>query len=192
MICGSGRATRRAIRRGFTLLELLLTISVIAVIALVVLPSSAADDTLRLKAAGDILASDLELAQTMTVSYPDDPVVVRFNDAGDGYWLAYADDPETPMSRTDNGEAYSVTFGIGRTASAAGVTLIVGDMTDRTIAFNEQGGLENFSQTPKVELRASSGGTNLLTVSPATGTATQTLGGRSRRRSCRARSAAPR
>lgn len=169
-------AVRSSRRRAFTMIEILLTISIIAIVAMVVIPGKPGDQTLRLRAAGDILASDLELAQTMTVSFPDDPVVVRFDASGDGYWLAYADAPDTPIARADNGEPYEVTFGDTRTSAAAGVTFIVDDLASNTVIFNEQGGLDDFSRTPKIELRLG-GGTNLLTISPATGTTTQEPGG---------------
>ena len=69
----SSRRLRRPV--GFTLLEMLITVTILAVVASLAAPMFSDDDRLRLMAAGGVLSSDIELAQVMTISYPDQPVV---------------------------------------------------------------------------------------------------------------------
>ncbi len=64
--------------RGFTLIELLMTMTIIAVLAAVVLPKFTDSGRLRVSAASSVLTSDIQLAQVMTISHPDRPVVVYF------------------------------------------------------------------------------------------------------------------
>lgn len=164
--------SRSTIRRGFTLLEMLVTISIIAVAAVLVAPAFNDDARLRLTAASSVLSSDIELAQVMNISYPASPVIVRFEPENQRYWLAYADTPDTPLTREVNGQPYLVEFGVGRASSAADVTFTVDQMTDDTLAFNAQGGLTNYQVTPTIELcRADSAVT--LSVAPTTGTVTE-------------------
>jgi prepilin-type N-terminal cleavage/methylation domain-containing protein len=162
-------------RRAFTLLEVLVTITIIAVIAVMVAPSFSDDTRLRLMAASAIVGSDIEFAQIMTISEPDDPIVVRFDTDQDRYWLAYASDPETPMTRPDTGDTYLVAMGNGRAAAAAGVTISTTDIPDDILAFNAQGGVEDFTTHPTVRL-ALNGRWIDVSIAPSTGTITETDG----------------
>ena len=138
--------------RGFTLLEMLLTITILATLAAVAVPMMADTNRVRVRAAVDVLISDLELAQVMNISYPDDPVIVRFDTARSRYWIADADTPTTPINREDTGEPYLVTLGSGRASVAQGVTLQIQDMTANTVEFNSQGGLTDFNAAPIMTL----------------------------------------
>lgn len=160
-------------RRAYTLLEMLVVIAVIGTIAILAAPMLRDDGRLRLLAAAEIVTSDLQLAQIMTVAYPDDPVVVRFDDAGDRYWLAYADAPETPLPREGDGEPYLVVLGTGRASAAAGVVFRTVDMLGASLTWNAQGGLEDFLSTPMVELTAGPERFVTLAVAPTTGRITQ-------------------
>lgn len=107
---GAGAFSRAA--RAFTLIELMITISVLLIVLLAVMPSMSMGGRTRLVAAAIALASDLEYARSVSISEPADPAVVRFDPEGAGYWLARASDPEQPITRP-NGEPYQVIFGVG-------------------------------------------------------------------------------
>ena len=77
-------------QRGFTLIEVLVTLTIIAVVAAMVLPAFNNSERGRLIAATRILRADLELAAVMTITDPANPVVVRFDPIAGQYWLAYA------------------------------------------------------------------------------------------------------
>ena len=162
-------------RNGFTLMEMLVTITIIAVAATVVAPALQDDGRLRLMAASSVLSSDIELAQVMTISYPNEPVVVRFDPSSRKYWLAYASAPDTPITREGDGSPYEVTFGQGRAASAADVDIALSELSDNTLSFNAQGGLTNFTSTPAIQL-SRTGGAITLSIAPTTGTVTETVG----------------
>lgn len=133
---------------------MLVAVSILAILAAVVLPSMSDDRMLRVRAASNILISDIEHAQTLNISFPNDPVVMRFGDDGDRYWLAYADSPDDPLSRSDTGEPYLVVLGEGRAAPVSDIELAFDDLPDNTLAFNAQGGLEDFLVAPIIVIRS--------------------------------------
>ncbi len=159
-------------RRGFTLMELMMTITIIIVAGALVMPKLSDDTQLRLVAAASILTSDIELAQVMTISHPADPVVVHFDPDNDQYWLAYADVPGTPIPRSDNGRPYLIVFGQDRARSAVGVSLRLTEVSDNTLAFDAQGGVADISAQPVIRLSL---GTRFidLRIASTTGTITQ-------------------
>jgi len=161
--------------RAFTLLEMLVTITVVAVVAAVVAPMFSDDNRLHLMAGSSVLASDIELAQVMTISFPDQAVVVKFDPSKQTYWLAYASDPDTPITRTDTNEPYLVMLGKGRALSAQGVQMQLVQVANDTLEFNAQGGLVDFTATPSIQLTR--GGSKItLAVATATGTVSETGG----------------
>jgi len=154
---------------GFTLIEILVTVTIVAVIAVVLVPQFRNNDRLRVVAAAQILASDIEAAQVHTISYPDDPVLVKFNPKSATYWLASTASPDTPITHQMTGEPYKVTLGQGRASSASEVTMTLTDVSDNTIEFNESGGLVDFTTVPVIALQCH-GETIEVVVSPSTGT----------------------
>lgn len=162
-------------RRAFTLMELMITVTIIAVVASVVVPMLNDDNHVRLVAAAGVLSSDIELAQVMTLSYPKDPVIVRFDTANKRYWLAFASDPETPITRNDTGEPYLIVLGEGRAATAQGVEFKISDIKDDALVFDAQGSLVDFNATPKIELDRGDVAITML-ISASTGTIRQADG----------------
>ena len=163
------------LRGGFTLIEMLVTITIIAVVAAIVAPVFSDDDRLHAMAAASVLSSDIELAQVMTISYPQDPVVVRFDAPNRTYWLAYAATPETPLSREDTAEPYLVTFGEGRASTAFGAQIALDGVASDTLKFNAQGGLVDFTASPLIELTRGESAITLA-IAPTTGTITEMNG----------------
>lgn len=110
-----------AAKPGFTLIDLLITIAVMGVCAMVAVSASSPGDRTRVLSAAQLVASDLELARELSVSTPADLAVFRMNSAGTGYWIARSSSTETPILRTD-GAPYAVEFGLGAHALLLGVT----------------------------------------------------------------------
>jgi prepilin-type N-terminal cleavage/methylation domain-containing protein len=165
---------RAAARHAFTLIELLVAITLIAVIAVLVTPRFRDDHRLRLIAASNVVISDIEYAQTMCISHPDDPVVVTFDPGAASYWLAYAYDPATPLTREDTGEPYLVEFGQGRAASVVDVALAVSGLTDDILAFDSLGALADLGASPVITVTRGNEWLQ-LTIS-STGTIVETSG----------------
>lgn len=131
--------TLRTGRRGFALIDLLVAVTLVVMITSLALPYLRDDSGLRLVAAAEILTSDIELAQIMTMSNPADPVLVRI-DVGTGhYWLANLSSPNLPIIRPGTTEPYEVFFGQARARQARDVTL---EPNADTIQFNELGALD--------------------------------------------------
>jgi prepilin-type N-terminal cleavage/methylation domain-containing protein len=163
---------RRTLGRAFTLLELVIVLVIVAAVASMVLPSLSDDRQLRLIAASSLIISDLEMAQVMTISKPEEAVVVRFDVDGGRYWLAYAATPDTPLTREDTGEPYLVELGVGRASGAAGVSISLTDMDDGTLEFDSQGGLTELGVSPQIRISIEGIAVD-LTVLSTTGTVTE-------------------
>ena len=99
---------------GFTLIDLMMTLTIIAVMATVLIPRMGDGGRVRLIAGSRVLSSDIEMAQIMTISNPTAPIVVKFEPSSSTYWLAPADDPDNPILRPGATQLYRVTFGAGR------------------------------------------------------------------------------
>lgn len=155
-------------RRAFTLVEVLVVVAIIAVTAAVVLPRLTDDAVLRLRGAASILISDVEYAQVLSISHPDNPVVVRFDAAKSRYWLAYASAPDAPLNRPGTNQPYDVTFGQGRAASVGDIGVSVQNMPGETVAFDASGRLVDFSASPRITLTVDNR-TLTLVIAPMTG-----------------------
>ena len=160
---------------GFTLTEALITIGVIGVATALVVPTMRDESRLRLMAAATVVASDLEAAQTMTISNPSNPIVIRFDAPNATYWLAEAATPTIPIVRTDTGQPYVVVLGDGRGMSAEGVDFTTDGLTDATIEFNSAGGLAELMASPSVRFAANDLWIR-LDVSSITGVVTESWG----------------
>ncbi len=159
---------------GFALIDLMVTLSIIALMAAVLFPRIENDSRLRLTAAARLIASDIEMAQVMTISNPTEPIIVKFEPGGT-YWLAPASDPDTPIARPGAIQPYRVVFGEGRGRTASYVTLVLTDLQDNILSFNEQGGLVDLNLQPEIKLMHGSEWVK-LTLSTMTGTITETAG----------------
>jgi prepilin-type N-terminal cleavage/methylation domain-containing protein len=154
--------------RGFTLIDLLVTMTVLVVLAGVILPRIQDDARLRLIGASRMLASDIELAQLMTIANPQEPTVLRLQAGTGEYWLAPASTPDTPIDRSGVPGGYRVIFGQGDARHAAGVTIATVDIPNDTLIFNAQGGIADLTTEPAVIVMV---GTRWikLEISPTTG-----------------------
>ena len=137
---------------GFTLIDLMMTMTIIAVMATVLIPRLGNDGRARLIAGSRVMSSDIEMAQIMTISNPTAPIIVKFDPSSSTYWLAPADDPDNPILRPGATQLYRVTFGAGRGRTAREVTFELTDVTGNVLAFNEQGGVSNPTTAPEIKL----------------------------------------
>jgi prepilin-type N-terminal cleavage/methylation domain-containing protein len=120
----------RARDRAFTLVEILITIVVMAIVVAVAIPSLSNDDGARLIGAVNMVASDLEYAQSLALADPNDPGLLKASADGTGYWVATSSDPDAPILSQYSSEPRLVTFGVGAAAQLVGVTISVGEESD--------------------------------------------------------------
>ncbi|HVZ93585.1 MAG TPA: prepilin-type N-terminal cleavage/methylation domain-containing protein [Phycisphaerales bacterium] len=100
-------------RRGFTFIDLMTAVAILSILVLLVAPTAQPDAQVKLLAASTRLAADIEYAQSMSLSAPADPTIVRVADNTSGYWLALKSTPDTPVAQPDGSGQYSVIFGQG-------------------------------------------------------------------------------
>ncbi len=162
-------------RMGFTFIEVMMTIAIMAMVFTIAMPIMQNDDHFRVVAAARIVSSDLELAQVMTLSDPGAPVIVVFSTTLPKYHLAHPDTFKTPLNREDNGLPYVVEMGLDRAATAQGVTISTTNLTNNILAYSAQGGLVDFTRTPSITLTYGKEWIT-LTIAPTTGTITETAG----------------
>lgn len=100
------RTTRSSNRCGFTLVELIVVMVIMAIAAAIVIPSMASTQGVEATSAARMVAADLEYAQNVAITYQD-PVTVTFNSGGESYSLSNTSGPLIhPMTKA----AYIVDF----------------------------------------------------------------------------------
>ena len=91
---------------GFTIVELLVVMLILAIVAAIVVPSVGNTSDMRATAATRLIAADLQYAQNMAVTHQE-PVGVEFFPDGEYYQLSNTSGPLIhPMTKT----AYTVNF----------------------------------------------------------------------------------
>lgn len=152
--------------RGFTMVELMISVALIAIAAMIALPALRPDDPLKVIGAATMLASDIEYAQSATLASPADPTIVRFTDSQPHYWLALESDPSTPILRS-NGKPYEVHFGQDGAEYLAGLQVQLEDDPGGAITFDAFGRLAQTADA-RVVIGNTSGGL-VVTVKATTG-----------------------
>lgn len=110
-------------RQGFTLVELIMTVLVIAIAAAMVVPRMTDSAATRALAAARMLAADLEYAQVYSITHSDDVCVVVFDTTNHRYDLALASDTATPLTHPTSLQPYRITFGQGQAYALTGVQI---------------------------------------------------------------------
>lgn len=111
------------IRPGFSLVEMMITVLVMAILAGMAVPMLGSTGPSRLRAAARLLAADLAYAQNESISHGDDLRMAVFDLDADSYRLVASSDPDTPLAHPVGGLPYAVTFGQGRAAAMDGVQI---------------------------------------------------------------------
>ena len=117
--------------RGFTLIDLMVAMAVLALLAVTVMPSTNPEAGMKLISAATVLATDIEYAQSATLSEPGDHTVVIFDADGGGYYLARGSAPLDPIERPGgSGDLYVVRFGEGNARMLDGVGVQEGALVE--------------------------------------------------------------
>jgi Tfp pilus assembly protein FimT len=124
-------------RKAFTLIDLSISMAIIAIAVVIVIPTASPTERLQLVGATNTLIADIEFAQSEALANPSDPAVVRFDFDNDSYWIARESDPDTPIIHPINAKPYLRQLN-DQTAAVLDITLPSGG---NTIAFNDFGSL---------------------------------------------------
>lgn len=161
------RPTR--LQHAFTLVELMIAVAILAVAVGLIIPSLGPNDRSRLLAAANLIASEIELAQSLSIATPEDRAVVKFDlaaPAGVTWWIAPASAPDTPIMRPYSTTPHVTTLGVGDAADLGGIGVTLVGTAD-TIGFEEFG-----RPDPPAEIRVrltNAAGTLDLVLSESTG-----------------------
>jgi len=130
-------------RKGFTFIELLVTMSILVLLATLTVTLAFTGDQGRADATARILAGDLEHAQILALARPDLRIAVRIDLTGTGWSIVDADDPDTPlMDQLDAehaGRSLHTVLGEGRAAVGADAKV---SPAGELLVFTPLGGLE--------------------------------------------------
>ena len=156
-------------RRGFTLTELLVVVSVISMIALVVIPATSDGESTALRGAAELLAADIEDTQARMLADPLNPTGLFFNDSGDGWHLARTGEPTTPILGRD-GLPRIRRFGEGALAHAGTLTLEPPLLPGGGLSFDDQGApMQNEGELEFVLMAEESEARLAVSISASTG-----------------------
>jgi prepilin-type N-terminal cleavage/methylation domain-containing protein len=156
-------------RRGLTLAELMVVISVISMTALLLIPAAGDDQRTALRAAAELLAADIEDTQARMLADPLSPTSLFVNEDGDGWHLARNANPSEPILGRD-GLPRTRRFGDGALANAKGLTLSPPSLPGGGLSFDDQGApIQNEGELEFI-LHAQEGDSNLgVLISASTG-----------------------
>ena len=155
-------------RRAFTMIELMISLSVLAIACALIIPLSGSTTLARADAAARILRADIEYAQVRTIAHPDDPVSIVLAEDGSGWWVARSSDPGVPLPHERTGEPYEVILGQGRASMTTSVAVESKGLHGRMLHFDSLGGLSGHVADPVFSLRCETSEVR-LTVHASTG-----------------------
>lgn len=155
-------------------MELMVVVSIVAIVAALAVPRLGANDETRVRAAARLLVADLEYAQIESITHSGAPRVVVFDTSTSTYRIATAATPATPITNPVSKQPYTVTFGTGATTSFAGVTIQSISLGGGTqIAFGPYGQTTQSASTSTITL---AGGARRITISVDAGTGEVSVG----------------
>ena len=138
-------------RRGLTLLEMTMTMVILAIVASILVPLMGDDSHGRIGAATILLRDDLEQARFRTVADPENPLAFRIDDDQMGWQLIDPRYPSQPITR-DDGSAWAIRSGEGRGAGMPGVHFALSGTSQPTLEFDESGSILDRSAAPIITI----------------------------------------
>lgn len=125
-------------RRGFTLLEVMMVVVVAAILFIAAMPDPGAADAQKARNWAMQLEADIAYAQSMSISNPVDPIVLRVDPVANKYWLSRSSAPSTPVANERTGASYIVTA--DDSGDYAGVDIVGVDFNgDDALGFDGMG-----------------------------------------------------
>lgn len=130
--------TQAHIRRAFTFAELLIVISILAIISALLVPLASSDNATGVRAAAELLAADIEDVQARSLAEPNKASCLVPYEDGSGWHIAHMDDSALPIDGID-GQPLTRQFGSGVLAGCSGVTFTPPVLPPNGLGFDDQG-----------------------------------------------------
>ena len=127
-------------RRGFTLLELLIVVLIVATLGALSIDLFRAHGEERLQGAARLFRADVEWARSATLSNPDDPAAIHLMADGSGWFVARNSAPLVALTGADGAEIRRV-MGSDLAGMAEGVSLSPATAGANKIEFDPFGGV---------------------------------------------------
>lgn len=138
-------------RRGVTLVELMVTVTVLAIVAAVILPLVDDGSGGRIAAATILLRDDLEQARYRTVANPGEPRALLIDQDNRGWRVINPEYPSIPVQR-DDGSDWVVRAGEDRGAGMAEVEIELEGVDGALLEFDESGALRDRTAMPSIHV----------------------------------------
>ena len=158
---------KRRNQRGFTLIELVLSLGILGILATLAAPMFGNNEALEIDVAKRLLISDLEYSQILAITYPRETVALVIDESGKGWHIATSSNPTVPLNDSITGEPLITFLGEGSATSASNIT-IESNASNSMIAFDQNGGLVDFTQVIEITLQIGEV-TSVIQISPTTG-----------------------
>ena len=154
----------------YTLIEVVIVATVIAIAATVVLPMFGDTKAAKLRAAAQMLSADIAYAQVESMAHGDNPYMLVFDTVSHMYHIARASDSNTPVINPIGKQRYEVIFGQGRAMSLTDVKIANVSLNgDNIVTFGLYGQTD---QTMPATITLSCGEKSVvITIDPYTGSA---------------------
>jgi prepilin-type N-terminal cleavage/methylation domain-containing protein len=156
--------------RGLTLIEIMVTLTCMAIAMAIVMPALGDRSADQLRGAAQMLIADLEYAQSESMSHGDDPRVLVVESDKAGYHIGTKSAPGTAVANPLGGMPYVTRFGLGRANALTGVRVSAYSLGgDDQLGFGVLGQLD---QTVAATITLQCGNRSVVvTVDPTTGEA---------------------
>lgn len=127
-------------RRGFTLLELLIVVLIVATLGALSIDLFRTHGEERLQGAARLFRADVEWARSATLSNPDDPTAIHLMADGSGWYVARNSAPLVALTGSDGAEIRRV-MGTDLGDVTEGVSISPGTAGANKIEFDPFGGV---------------------------------------------------
>ena len=135
--------SRQQPHAGFTLVEIIIVIMVLAIAAALAVPMIGDTSSDKLRGAASMLVADIGFAQVESIAHGDDLRLLVFDNPNDTYHIAAAGDTATPITNPINKLPYLRDYGSGTADSLTGVTIDSYSLGgDDELGFNVYGALD--------------------------------------------------
>lgn len=159
-------------RWGFTIIELLIAMTLMAIVFGLALPMIGNAGSLKLQEAAKMLAADIELAQNESIAHADDTRLIKFDTTTHRYWIAAASAADTPITDLVRNEPFLVEFGTGRASGISGVTIQAVSLGGDSVLRFDAYGTPDQTSNATITL---AGGSATMTVQVAAGSGEVTI-----------------